>query len=256
MTILASAAQVLRCFSADCTELTVTDLVARLGMPKSNASRLLRAMRDVGMLETVGATKRYRPGALLLDVGRAYRRASGLIRRAHEVVGRISSACGHTGYVSVRDGAEITAVTDHPGANHLRVVSNIGRRFPAFASAVGRASLARLSDQEVRQLYAAGLTPPTPKAPQSVDELIERLAVVRRTGVAVSHEEMTPGVIAMAAAVADPETGEEASLCIVFPAVSANESQRDSIARALREGVHEIAAITGDGGSRRPRRTA
>jgi DNA-binding IclR family transcriptional regulator len=164
-----------------------------------------------------------------------------LIRRAHEVVGRISSACGHTGYVSVRDGAEITAVTDHPGANHLRVVSNIGRRFPAFASAVGRASLARLSDQEVRQLYAAGLTPPTPKAPQSVDELIERLAVVRRTGVAVSHEEMTPGVIAMAAAVADPETGEEASLCIVFPAVSANESQRDSIARALREGVHEIA---------------
>jgi len=256
MTILASAARVLRCFSAECTELTVSDLVTRLNMPKSNASRLLRAMRDCGMLETVGATKRYRPGPLLLDVGRSYRRASSLIRRADAVVARISAACGHTGYVSVRDGVEITAVTDHPGTNPLRVVSNIGRRFPAFASAVGRASLARLPDQEVRRLYAAGLTPPTARSPQSVEDLIERLGAVRRTGIAVSHEEMTPGVIAMAAAVADPETGEEASLCIVFPAVSANEPQRDEIARALREGALEIAAITGDSVVRRPRRAA
>ncbi|NKC23216.1 helix-turn-helix domain-containing protein [Ochrobactrum oryzae] len=46
MTILAAAADVLRCFSSTRHDVSVTDLVNLLGMPKSNASRLLRTMRD------------------------------------------------------------------------------------------------------------------------------------------------------------------------------------------------------------------
>ncbi len=79
-------------------------------MPKSNASRLLRAMRDVGLRKRWGKTKRYRPGLLLAEVGRAYIRSSTLIERAHAVVARVSSACGHTGYVSIRDGIWVAAV--------------------------------------------------------------------------------------------------------------------------------------------------
>ncbi|MCA0420501.1 MAG: helix-turn-helix domain-containing protein [Proteobacteria bacterium] len=65
MSILSSAVDVLRCFSSTRHDVTVTDLVTLLGMPKSNASRLLRAMRDEGLLETVGESKRYRPSLLL-----------------------------------------------------------------------------------------------------------------------------------------------------------------------------------------------
>jgi hypothetical protein len=53
-----------------CTELTVTDLVARIGLPESNASRLSRAMRDAGLLETVWQRKRYRRGLRQLRPGR------------------------------------------------------------------------------------------------------------------------------------------------------------------------------------------
>ena len=45
MTTLESAAAVLRCFSSSRTELTVTEASALLSLPKSNISRLLRAMR-------------------------------------------------------------------------------------------------------------------------------------------------------------------------------------------------------------------
>lgn len=247
MSILFSAAHVLRCFSDECAEMSVTELVNRLGMPKSNASRLLRAMRDAGLLESVGTTKRYRPSLMLVDVGRSYRRSSTLVKRADELVSRVSAACGHTGYVSQRDGIEITAVTDHPGSNALRVVSSIGRRLPAFASATGRSLLSRLTDEDVVALYG-GCLPPPPSltSPQSMRELLERLAVIRRTGIAISHDEANRGVAAVAVAVGDQTAGEEASLCIVFPAATCDPSERDQIAAALVDGAAEIAALVKD----------
>jgi DNA-binding IclR family transcriptional regulator len=246
MTILASATAVLRCYGADCTSLSVTDLVVRLGMPKSNASRLLRAMRDAGLLETIGESKRYRPGLLLVDVGRAYMRSSSLIERADQVVRGVSAASGHTGYVTVRDGRHVTAVTDHPGSNTLRVASSIGRRLPAFASATGRSLLARLSDDAVRALYTGGLAPPSARSPQTVQELLELLAVIRRDGFATSSDEATRGVDAVAVAVADPASGEEVSLCIVCPTATTSQSERAGLAASLLEGAAGIAALTGD----------
>ena len=115
MTTLSSAADVLRCLSADRPHLTVTTTAELLGVPKSTASRLLRAMQEAGFLETVGASKKYRPGLLLYEAGRLYRDSSSLIERAAAVVARISGATGHTGYVSKREGRDIVAVTDHPG---------------------------------------------------------------------------------------------------------------------------------------------
>ncbi|WP_158817908.1 IclR family transcriptional regulator [Methylocapsa sp. S129] len=246
MSILSAAVDVLRCFSSTRHDVTVTDLVSLLGMPKSNASRLLRAMRDEGLLETVGASKRYRPSLLLNQVGQIYRFAASLIDRADAIVGRISDEVGHTGYISVRRGADIIGVTAHPGRHALRVVTAIGDRISAFASSTGRALLARLSDDEVRQLYPDGLVPPSGTAPQNLDELLARLARVRREGYAESHDEAVRGVRAISVAVGDPATGDEVALCISFPAAMASPQERLAIIRSLSEGAAEIAALTRD----------
>lgn len=246
VTVLANAAAVLRCFSSDCTELTVTDIVTRLGMPKANASRLLKAMREAGLLETIGDSKRHRPGRLLLDISAAFRASSPLIRMGAEVVARISAECGHTGYVSVLSGPEVTAVTDTPGSNTLRVVSNLGRRLPAHASSTGRALLARMSDAEVRRLYPAGLPQGPANGPRDLDDLFDRLRTIRAQGYALSNEEATPGVDAISVAVSDPRAGETVALCVVFPAAVVGEDERGAILRGLLRGAVEIAARTGD----------
>lgn len=241
MSILISAARVLSCFDADCTELTVTDAVEKLGIPKSNASRLLRAMRDAELLETVGNTKRYRPGVLLINAAASYRHSSGLIERAHDVVARTSLATGHTGYVSKLIGNEVVAVTDHPGSHALRVVSSIGRRLTAHGSATGRALLALKIDDEVRALFPNEIVPPSNQAPQSVNDLLERLAEVRRRGISFSGQESTRGVNALSTAVRDAETGEAVALCIVYPAALVSDEERTRIETMILEGAAEIA---------------
>jgi DNA-binding IclR family transcriptional regulator len=246
MSLLANAAQVLRCFNADATELTVTDVTERLEMPKANASRLLKQMREAGLLETIGSSKRHRPGRLLLDLGAAFRASSQLIRMAGEVVGKTSRECGHTGYVSIRDGREVTAILDFPGTNALRVFSAIGRRLPAHASATGRTLLARLDDAEIRRLYPNGPPAVSAQSPRDISDLIDRLNSVRESGYAISHQEATAGVDAVAVAVGDPATDELVSLCIVFPASVVERREREKILRSLMAGAEEIAKSTND----------
>jgi hypothetical protein len=77
MSILDNAASVLRCFGAGCPSVTVTEVTRLLGLPKTSASRLLRAMREAGMLETIGATKQHRHGRLMLDLAAAFRPPGG-----------------------------------------------------------------------------------------------------------------------------------------------------------------------------------
>lgn len=246
MTTLTSAAAVLRCYTADRRELTVTQLSHLLAMPKSNASRLLRAMAGCGLLETVGASKRYRPALLLHEAGALYRTASDLTQRADDVVARVAAACGHTGYVSIRDGAEIVAVTDHPGAHALRVASTIGRRLPAAASSTGRALLARRDDAEIRTLFTPFPAPPSANAPGDVEALLRRVAQARREGYACAVDEANRGVGAVSVAVGDPQTRAEVALCITFPAALMTGAERIALARELHAGAATIARITGD----------
>jgi DNA-binding IclR family transcriptional regulator len=247
MTVLQNAADVLRLFGSGCAELTVTEVTSRLAMPKANASRLLKAMRDAGMLETIGDTRFHRPGRMMLDLAAAFRNSSGLIGRAGEAVAEVSRRFGHTGYVSLRDGREITAVADFPGTNDLRVVSSIGRRLEAHASATGRTLLARLPDEEVIALYAGR---------PELAELLPRLRQVRAEGFAFSSQESTPGVDAFAIAVADPSTDEAVSLCIVYPHAVVDEDGREEILAALADGAARIAEALGDRGFVAPRITA
>ncbi len=237
MTILQNAADVLRLFGTGSTELTVSEVTTRLAMPKANASRLMKAMRDAGLLETIGDTRRHRPGRLVLDLAVAFKHSSGVIGRASEVVAEVARQFGHTGYVSIREACEVTGVADFPGTNTLRVMGAVGRKLKAEASATGRSLLARLPDAEVRALYAGR---------DNVDELLAKLAVIRATGFAFSSQEATPGVDAIAIAVADPQTDEAVSLCIVYPHAVVGRKDRDEMLAALAAGATRIAHDLGD----------
>ena len=88
--------------------------------------------------------------------------------------------------------------------------------------------LARLDDDAVRALYPAPLEPPSPNAPQTFEDLLAALAMVREKGWSQATDESLPGVESIAVCVEDRESGERISLCISYSAamISANEKSR------------------------------
>jgi DNA-binding IclR family transcriptional regulator len=237
ISVLTNAVNVLRCIGTDCPDLTVSEVARRLDMPKANASRLLKAMREAGMLETIGTSRRHRPGSLLLYVGSLQRHSSVLIGKASEAVASVCKAFGHTGYVSMLDGREVVGVADFEGTNALRVVSNIGRRLSAHRCATGRALLARMPDDKVCRLYDGH---------SELADLRKALRVIHEQGFAISSQESAPGVDAIAIAVGDPKTSENLSLCIVYPHGHVDHHERGAITAALADHAAQIAAELGD----------
>jgi DNA-binding IclR family transcriptional regulator len=228
MNTIDNVSRVLRLFTPDCGVLSVTEVAQQLGLPKSSTSRLLKAMAEGGLLSSADDIAGYTVGNLIFETARRHRVNSTLSLAADEALTRIVKATGHTGYAAMLDGTVVLGLRMRPGSKPLRVVTQPGDRLPAFCCSTGRALLARLSDEEVCARYAAPLDPPSPNAPQTVDELLAALAVVRDKGWSLATDESLPGVESIAVCIEDAEGGERIAICISYSAamISANEKTR------------------------------
>jgi IclR family transcriptional regulator, KDG regulon repressor len=228
MNSVGNVARVLRLFTPDRSVLSVTEVAQLLGLPKSSSSRLLKAMAETGLLAATEQPAGYCVGNLIFETSRRHRAHSTLSVAADEALARIAKTTGHTGYVAILDGTDVLGLRMRPGSKPLRVVTSPGDRLPAFCSSTGRAMLARFGDDAVRALYPAPLQPPSPNAPQTVDDLLTALALVRDKGWSQATDESLPGVESIAVCVEDRESTEQVSICISYSAamISANEKQR------------------------------
>jgi DNA-binding IclR family transcriptional regulator len=234
MSALETAVSVLRCYSSTRTELTVTEVAQMLSLPKSNVSRLLRSMRDVGLLDSARDGRGYSPGVMLLGFGEVASAGRSLGMRAHAAVTRLSEMSGHAGFVSARVGQYMVGLTHHAGRNPLQVgVFLGGQRLHVDACATGRALLATMSDDAVRELLGGQVSRATAQAPATMDELLERIALVRARGYAESHHEAGRGVGALAVAVRDERTSEVLSFCITYPESTVDAVELQSLADEL-----------------------
>jgi IclR family KDG regulon transcriptional repressor len=247
MSALSSAVNVLKLFSAERAELSVTEAARLLGMPKSTVSRLLKAMMREGLLASVGSTSRYRLGHLFFEISRRYRHNSSLMDLTDAALGAICRDTRHAGYISILEGRDVLVLRAILGTETLRVVTPLGSRSVAFATSTGRALLARLSDEEVRALHPDPLVPPSPNAPRTLDELLSRLDRIRRIGWCEAIDEAIPGVGSVSVCVSDPANSETIAFCVSFPAHLVSKLERRRLAAMLIEAAKGIALETDDG---------
>ena len=244
MSSLQAAVSVLRCYSITCSELTVTEVANKLSLPKSNVSRLLRAMRGVGLLDSARDGRGYSPGVMLVGFGEVAGAGRTLGVRAHAAVARLSELSGHAGFVSALVGRQMVGLTHCAGRNPLQVGVALGdQKLHVDACATGRALLALMPDDAVRDLLRGQVSRATAQSPASMVELFERLALVRERGYAESHNEAGKGVGAIAVAARDERTAEVLSFCITFPEATVDATEVRFLAAGLLQARADIMRI-------------
>ena len=233
---------VLRCFADGRASMTLTEAGRELGLQLSTLSRLLRAMRDAGLLEDADAGRGYRVGLMVTELAEASRREHTLRARASAAVRRLCDRLGYTGYVSALRGTDMVGLVHHLGHNPLQVGVALGGLLPADACATGRAMLALMGDDAVRALLRGEVSRATPQSPVDFDDLLQRLALVRRQGWAESRDEAGKGVGALAVAVRDARSGERLSLCMTYPLAVLEKHERALAIEMLLQARHELDA--------------
>ncbi len=263
MSTLANATSVFKLIARLRRDITVSDAVNELKIPKSSASRTLSLMAEHGFLERDGTTRAYRPGPVIMEASyhfKASRSTPSLLEAALE-----SLACdtGYTGYVNVLDQADAMVIQMRTGTGSLQVYTPPGARAPAHATSMGRAILSRLADRQVLELCANALGKAHGNAPRTKKDLLQRLAVIRETGWALSRGEYVPNVAGMSAAVIDPFSGQVFGIGVALPLQDLSEPLIKRIGRRVRDAAmgvgkqigddYWLAASFADGGSDRGR---
>src|ERR1700730_9213337 len=261
MSALDNAIEILRCFSEQRPEIGNGDVIDLTGKPKSSTSRLLRQLRDCGLLEQDAMTRRYRPGLLLFELGRLHRTQNDCVVATEQRLRAICARTGHTGYISVLDGAEQVVLRVVPGSNPLQVVTPPGVRAPAFATSNGRAMLARLSDADLRSRLPKPLPAVSPSAPQNLAALMARIVEIRRTGYSESSNESLPGVGSLGFALTRRDSNETIGVAVSYPSHVTSAAARARLWQILRAMAVELGRLFDDQvwlalESGAPRRTA
>lgn len=283
MSILDSATDVLRLMASVQSELTMTDLVGALGMPKSSASRVLKHMTEVGLLIRNPTSLAYRPSLLLLELSHLVRSTTPLIEMCQQALEALGREFGQTGYVSLLDGNDVLVLHVRPGTQALRAMTHPGYRVPSWATSTGRSLLARESNDTIRKRFAgvlpmgesdianhvarsdkhnhlgtpgelsntmqahpAGWDAVSMGGPQTIDQLCDALDVVRAQRYAIAESEALAGICSIGCAVGDPVSAETLSFCLSFPAGVYSAEQRDHMAVSVRSRAASIARAVGD----------
>lgn len=240
--------------------LGVVRVAELLGEDKSQASRMLRTLRDTGFVDRDPDTRGYRLGWRLFALAaRAGDRR--MVEAATPVLLRLVQRLGERVNLSVLRGTEVLTVLSESPPHALQAAGWVGRTVPAYCTSSGRALLFDHSPEELAELFSG--TPFRrlgPNTPGEVEKLAERMGVDRTRGYAIVDEEFEPGLVGAAAPVRDFRDRVVAAVNVSAPRFRFGR-QLEAAGRLIKEAAEELSRSLGSmtepsryrsGGSPRP----
>ena len=157
---LVKVVSILEAFSTSRRSMSLAEISAATGFPRSTTHRLAASLRDVGLLDQDGHRDRYRLGIRLFELGNTVLANMDLHREARPVVDALSQVSGHLVHLAAFDGQQAIAIhrvsadernaadLDQGGAGPLPTSARRSSRFqsPAKIDAIIAGGLKRFAD--------------------------------------------------------------------------------------------------------------
>ena len=199
---LARGLAVIRSFSKEAPEMTLSEVAARTGLTRAAARRFLLTLGRIGYICTDG--RRFRLAPKILDLGFAYLSSTSLWDIAMPYMEQVSEEVKESCSASVIEGCEIVYVARVPAARIMSVGLNLGARLPAFATSMGRVLLAHLPEAKARErIVTCPKQAFTARTVTDPDQLWTILEEVRRKGWAMVDQELEEGLRSVAVPLRD-----------------------------------------------------
>ncbi|ACZ00283.1 MULTISPECIES: IclR family transcriptional regulator [Thermomonospora] len=185
-------------------EMALSELTDRSGLPMPTIYRLMRTMVNRGYVRQ-GPSKRYALGPRLIRLGESATRLLG--SWARPALARLVDEVGETANMAVLEGDAAVYVAQVPSRHSMRMFTEVGRRVQPHCTGVGKALLAQLPPQTVREIIGrTGMAAHTPHTITDPDVLLAQLEHIRKVGYAIDDEEQEIGVRCVAVPLPDAPT--------------------------------------------------
>ncbi|SNS87947.1 transcriptional regulator, IclR family [Streptosporangium subroseum] len=194
---LARGLSVIRAFSATSPELTLSEVARATDLTRAAARRFLLTLVDLGYVRTDGRLFALSPR--VLDLGYAYLSSLSLPEVAEPHLERLVAEVHESASVAVLDGEDVVYVARVATSRIMRVTINIGTRFPAHCTSMGRVLLAWMPpddlDAYLEHAELRRLTSHTVTSPSILRTELDR---IRSQGWAMVDQELEEGLRSIA----------------------------------------------------------
>jgi DNA-binding IclR family transcriptional regulator len=211
----------------------IREICAALDMPRSSAHALLRTLVAAGWVRTDESGTQYGIGIRALLVGTSYLDADPYLPMITPFLDDLRSALDETFHVARLDGTDVVYLATRESRQYVRKTNKVGRRLPAYTTALGKALLADRFGVERAIHLPDALTPLTPNTITNPTELDEALEEVRIRGYATDNEENLPGVRCFAVALHYVQPAQDA-ISVSVPIARLTAEREREIVDALR----------------------
>lgn len=203
---------------------TFSEIVAATGLPKATAHRLLKELVELSALQLDTTSRRYTVGLLLARLGAAATADYDLRRVARPHLEALHRETGHVATLGILSGDEGTYLDKIEARDFgIRLHSEIGKAFPLHCTAMGKVFLSHADAATVGRILARKLESYTEHTVTGKGRLRAQLGLIRERGYAIDEEEITRGLVCVAAPVFGIDDDIAGAMSCTFPSYVLSE---------------------------------
>jgi len=226
--------------------LGVTEIGNRVGLHKSTVHRILQTFCYRGYVEREKDNERYRLGIKIVELGIRFFNDLEIRKVAASTLSELAKSFDEVVHLVLPDDGEVVYIDKREGSQLVSMHSKVGRRAPMHCTAVGKAILSTMSEDEVRLiLKTKGMPGFTHKTITDPDVLIEQLAEFRIKGYAMESEENEIGILCIGTPIFDYSGKAIGAISVSGPVNRMKEKGLERIGEQIRQAGLEISAKMG-----------
>jgi DNA-binding IclR family transcriptional regulator len=227
-------------------ELSVTKVAEHLGLNRTGSHRFLATLRELGYVEK-NQDNRYQLTFKILELGMRMANRFEIRREARPYMQELSLAFRETVNLGFRDGLDVLHLDKIDSLEILRMDSPVGSRAPAYCTALGKACLAFLPQNELNVLLnGVKLKLYGPNGITSKKRLRQEFEKIRNQGYAIDNEEMAYGLRCVAAPIFDHTGLPRYSISVAGPAMRLTEKRMQQVQKTLTKACSELSRRMGE----------
>lgn len=184
--------------------LTLSDIAARADLDRSAAQRMVHTLRTLSYIERDTSGHGFVPGVRILDHTLDYLRLNPLVRQATPVLQELRASVRERVDLSLFDDLRVIYAIRLQTKRQTFNTSIVGHSVPTFCSSGGWAMLARLPEDQARDIIErSDRRPFTPHTLTDVETIMDKVAETRDNGYALTLNQILSGEIAIGFGVLD-----------------------------------------------------
>lgn len=237
------AIKILGCFN-QYKELGVSEIGKMLNLHKSTTFGLISTLEYYNFLEQNKDTGKYKLGNEIFRLGTKVN--TDLISIASPYLNSLADNYMETVNLVIYDNYSVLYLKKIESPHSMRICTKIGERLPLYCTAVGKAILAHLKDDEVNDIISnIQFVKFTDKTITDKDILLQQLEKIRRKGYSEDFEELEMGLVCVASPIFNQHNEPIGGISVSGPTSRMTESLCMEISEMLIKYALEISMKLG-----------